>query len=90
MRELRKLAGRTQVEVAQAAGLDRSFYGAVEAGKRNIGLDNVFLIAAALGVKTEALFSSGEVARHSCRASVGEVRPATSESPAAASSVQAP
>ncbi|MBC7299504.1 helix-turn-helix domain-containing protein [Nocardia salmonicida] len=51
------VAGLTQREVAQAAGLHRSFYGAVEGGK-NISIDNVFRIADAWGL-TSGLCSKG-------------------------------
>ncbi|WP_189243672.1 helix-turn-helix domain-containing protein [Planobispora rosea] len=57
LRALREEAKLTQAAVAAAAGLDRSFYVGVEAGKRNISLDNVFAIADALGVPVEALFA---------------------------------
>ncbi|MFR9753986.1 helix-turn-helix domain-containing protein [Nocardia sp. 004] len=57
LRTLRAEAGKSQAEVAAAAGTDRSFYVGVEAGYRNISIDKVFLIADALGVDVALLFS---------------------------------
>jgi DNA-binding XRE family transcriptional regulator len=57
MRDLREGVGLSQAAVAEAAGLSRPFYLAVEAGRRNISLDKVFAIADALGVSAAAFFS---------------------------------
>lgn len=57
MRELRQRAGLTQAQLADAAGLSRGFYLRVEAGRRTLSLDNVFAIAAALGVSIRELFA---------------------------------
>ncbi|TLQ39230.1 helix-turn-helix domain-containing protein [Streptomyces marianii] len=57
LRELRTQAGRSQADVARAAGLDRAYYVGVEAGKRNISLDNVFALADALAVDIVELFT---------------------------------
>jgi transcriptional regulator with XRE-family HTH domain len=57
MRELRKQAGLTQEAAAEAAGLTRQFYLAVEAGQRTLSLDNVFAIADALGADPRDLFT---------------------------------
>ena len=57
MRQLRIQAGRTQEAVAEAAGLTRQFYLAVEAGRRTLSLDNVFAIADALGTDPRDFFT---------------------------------
>jgi len=56
LRELRTAAGRTQTGLAAEAGIDRSFYWNVEAGKNNISLEKIFALADALGVDVAELF----------------------------------
>ena len=56
VRELRKSRGWSQEEFALHVGLDRSYVGGVERGERNIGLENICLIAASLGVPPSNLF----------------------------------
>lgn len=56
LRELRKLRGWSQEEFALRVGLDRSYIGGVERGERNISLENIILISAALSVPTSQLF----------------------------------
>ena len=41
VRELRKEAGFTQEELADAAELDRSYVGSIERGERNLSIENV-------------------------------------------------
>lgn len=55
VRELRNLKKMSQEELADAAGLDRTYIGSVERGKRNISLMNILKIAQALGVKPSLL-----------------------------------
>jgi transcriptional regulator with XRE-family HTH domain len=50
LRDVREQARRSQAQVAAAAGLSRPFSIGIEAGQRNVGLDNVFAIADALRV----------------------------------------
>lgn len=57
MRGLRRQAGLTQEAVAEAAGLTRQFYLAVEAGQRTLSLDHVFAIADALDADPRDLFA---------------------------------
>lgn len=52
-REHQKIA---QEEFAALAGLDRSYYGGVERGERNVSALNLVRIAVALGVEVGALF----------------------------------
>ena len=56
IRTLRQSAGYTQEEFAYKAGLDRSYYGAVERGERNLSVLNLLKIAEALGVDVGVLF----------------------------------
>ena len=56
VRELRKLAHMSQEELADRAGLDRSYIGGVERGERNVSLVNIHKIARALKIKADALF----------------------------------
>ncbi len=57
LRELRLAAGFTQEELADAAELDRSYVGSVERGERNLSIENVCRLAAAIGVAPAELFS---------------------------------
>ena len=57
VRELRLQKGiASQMDLANKAGLDRTYIGGVERGERNIGLKNVEKIAKTLGVRIEELF----------------------------------
>lgn len=57
VRELRLQKGiASQMDLANKAGLDRTYIGGIERGERNIGLKNVEKIARTLGVRMEELF----------------------------------
>jgi transcriptional regulator with XRE-family HTH domain len=56
LRILRRRANLTQEALANAAGIDRSFYVELEASKHSISLDRVYDIADALGVNIGELF----------------------------------
>jgi transcriptional regulator with XRE-family HTH domain len=47
--------GVSQEKLAAEAGLDRAFVGTLERGQRNISIDNVELIAVALGIPAHEL-----------------------------------
>jgi transcriptional regulator with XRE-family HTH domain len=48
--------GWTQEQLAEAAGLDRSYVAGVEAGARNVSLDAIVKLAYGLGVAPGDLF----------------------------------
>ena len=56
VRELRKRHGWSQEAFASQVGLDRSYIGGIERGERNVSLENICLIAAALEVAPSKLF----------------------------------
>lgn len=56
VRTLRERLGLSQEELADKAGIHRTYVGGVERGERNLGLKNVFRIAKALGVSVSELF----------------------------------
>ena len=57
VRELRVARGLTQEELADDAGLDRSYIGGVERGERNPSLSVIEKIAEGLDVTLAELFS---------------------------------
>ncbi|HZU12269.1 MAG TPA: helix-turn-helix transcriptional regulator [Chloroflexota bacterium] len=50
LRELRQERNISQEELAARAGLDRTYVSSCERGRRNIGLENLYRLAKALGV----------------------------------------
>ncbi|HEX2903477.1 MAG TPA: helix-turn-helix transcriptional regulator [Jatrophihabitans sp.] len=58
VRQLRHEAGLTQVELAEASGIDRAALSTIESGKRDLGVSKVFPLAAALGVAADRLFAT--------------------------------
>jgi transcriptional regulator with XRE-family HTH domain len=50
LRELRKSRGLTQEELAEKAGLHRTYVGSVERGERNVTIDSMDRLAKALDV----------------------------------------
>jgi transcriptional regulator with XRE-family HTH domain len=59
LRELRKSRRLSQERLAELAGLHRTYVSSVELGHRNVGLDNIYALAAALGVEPRELFPKG-------------------------------
>ena len=57
IRAQRKRIGLTQDQLALVADVDRSYYGAVERGERNVSLVNIWRIADALEVPPSFLFA---------------------------------
>ncbi|MCA0250495.1 MAG: helix-turn-helix domain-containing protein [Proteobacteria bacterium] len=56
LREVRQKANLSQEELADLAGLDRSYIGGVERGERNVSLVNIHKIARALKIRPGDLF----------------------------------
>jgi len=50
VRQLRKEKGVSQEAFAHQIKIDRSYYGSIERGERNVSLENICLIAEGLGV----------------------------------------
>jgi transcriptional regulator with XRE-family HTH domain len=60
VRALRETQGSTQEAFALKAGLDRSYYGAIERGEFNVTVDTLVTIAEGLGVRpSEVLRRAG-------------------------------
>lgn len=55
LRRLRTAAGLSQEELADRAGLHRTYISSIERGQRNISLENIFVIANALGAQPDEL-----------------------------------
>jgi transcriptional regulator with XRE-family HTH domain len=56
VRAFRVKAGLSQEALAEASGLHRTYVSSLERGQRNVGLDNIHALAAALGVPPARLF----------------------------------
>ena len=56
VRSLRLASGLSQEQLAERAGLHRTYVSSIERGHRNVGLDNILDLAAALGVPAADLF----------------------------------
>jgi transcriptional regulator with XRE-family HTH domain len=63
IREVRQAKGFSQEDFAARAELDRSYYGGVERGERNVAALNLMKIAAALDVEVGALFPTSALFR---------------------------
>lgn len=57
IRELRVQKGLSQEELADIAGLHRTYVGSVERGERNISIDNIERLANALNIKIKDLLN---------------------------------
>lgn len=56
IKELRQKTGLSQEKFALKIGMDRTYFASVEAGKRNIAINNIKKIADGLGVSLSELF----------------------------------
>lgn len=57
VRERRRALGLSQEELADAAGLHRTYIGSIERAERNVSLDNIDRISAALSATAAQLLS---------------------------------
>jgi transcriptional regulator with XRE-family HTH domain len=57
LREARLSRGMSQEDLAEAAGLHRTYVGSVERGERNVSIDNMERLAAALRVSLTDLLA---------------------------------
>ena len=56
LKELRNKSGISQEKFALKIGMDRTYYASVEAGRRNIALQNIKKIADGFGMSLSELF----------------------------------
>jgi transcriptional regulator with XRE-family HTH domain len=56
VREFRRQKNLSQEELAELAGIDRTYVGGVERGERNISLLNIKKLSDALGIKPKDFF----------------------------------
>ena len=57
LRATRKAHGMSQEQLADVAGLHRTYVGSVERGERNISIDNIERLAGALGLDVAELLA---------------------------------
>ncbi len=57
VRELRKQKGYSQEELADKAGLHRTYIGSIERGEQSVSIDNIEKIAKALKASIALLFN---------------------------------
>lgn len=57
IRELRKSQGLTQEDLADKAGVHRTYIGMIERGEKNITLSNIEKLASALNIPISEIFS---------------------------------
>ena len=60
IKELRNHLGLSQEKFALSIGMDRTYYASVEAGRRNVSLQNIEKISNGLGVSLSELFEKVE------------------------------
>lgn len=65
VRRLRNASGLSQEELASRAGLHRTYISSVERSQRNVSLENIHALAAALGCDPRELLSPQATERDS-------------------------
>ncbi len=60
LRRLRKNRGLSQERLAEACGLHRTYIGGIERNERNVSIDNIARLAAALNVSPEKLLAKAK------------------------------
>jgi len=61
MRAKRRVKSISQEELADIAGLHRTYIGAIERAQQNVSIDNVEKITEALSCKVKEFFEEGDV-----------------------------
>jgi len=61
LRQLREDQGWSQEQLALECGLDRTYIGGIEQGRRNVGLINICKLAEALNVTPGKLLDSRKI-----------------------------
>lgn len=56
IKKLREETGLSQEKFALSIGMNRTYYASVEAGKRNISLQNIYKIAEGFDISVSTLF----------------------------------
>ena len=72
VRQLRKERGVSQEAFAHEIQIDRSYFGSIERGERNVSLDNICLIARGLGVPPAELLRFDPVPEMGSRADTAD------------------
>ena len=60
IKKIREATGLSQEKFALSIGMDRTYYASVEAGKRNISLQNIKKISDGFNITVSALFRMAE------------------------------
>lgn len=60
LRRIRVATGFSQEALADRAGLHRTYISSIERGRRNVSLENIFILAEALGVDPGDLLQTGQ------------------------------
>jgi len=60
IKKIREGTGLSQEKFALSISMDRTYYASVEAGKRNISLQNIYKIANGFGISLSELFAEVE------------------------------
>lgn len=63
LKRLRTSAGLSQEELADRAGLHRTYISSIERARRNVALENIFQIARALGTTPAELLNPIPIGR---------------------------
>lgn len=61
IRRMREAADFSQESFADECGLHRTYVGSVERGERNVSLENIVVIATALGVRASELLNHADL-----------------------------
>ena len=59
LRAERAIRNISQEQLAALAGMHRTYLGSIERGERNVGIDNIELLAKVLGMDISVLLSPG-------------------------------